>query len=345
MLRAGRDADAADVIALIGACWADYPGCVMDLDGEVPELRALATHAAGHGGAMWVWEDAGRVAGVVCVWPRQGGDWELAKMYVAAHLRGSGVAGALIAAAEGHARAGGAARMRLWTDTRFDRAHRFYEKHSYVRHGPLRVLDDRSNSIEFAYAKPLIGAVVAPLDAAAAESAVAPLAGVLTACVAAGATVSFMAPLSVARARAFWRDVARGVARGERYLFAAWLEGRIVGTVQLVLIQKENQPHRAEIEKMLVHPDARRRGLGARLLAAAEDTAAASGRWLLTLDTGPRGGAGEKLYRAAGWQEAGTIPCSSLSPDGSFCDTTFFYKRLLQPTQAAGGTLPAAAPG
>ena len=334
MLRAGRDDDAADIIRLIGDCWAEYPGCVMDLDGEVPELRALATYCAGRGGAVWVAEQDGGVVGVVCAYPLAEGAWELGKLYVAGRHRGSGVAHDLANAAERHARAHGAQRMRLWSDTRFDRAHRFYEKRSYVRAGALRVLADKSNSIEFPYAKPLIGIVVAPLDAAAAAGAEVPLAHVLIACVEAGASVSFMPPLSLDRARAFWREVARGVARGERLLFAAWRDGAIVGTAQLVLVPQENQPHRAEVAKLLVHPAARRQGIGRMLLEAVERAAAAAGRTLLTLDTGV-GGEGEALYRAAGWHEAGVIPGYALWPDGSPCATRFFYRQV-QPATGEG---------
>ena len=216
--------------------------------------------------------------------------------------------------------------MMLWSDTRFDRAHRFYEKRSYVRAGPLRVLGDKSNSVEFAYAKPLAGIAVAPLDAAAAAAAEQPLARVLIACVEAGASVSFMLPLPLQKARAFWHAAARGVARGERLLFAAWLDGAIVGTVQIAFAQQENQPHRADLQKLLVHPDARRHGIARRLLAAAEAGAAASGRTLLVLDTGPPGGAAEALYRSAGWQEVGTVPGYALNPDGTTCDTRYLLQ-------------------
>ena len=326
-LRAGRDGDAEAVIRIVGACWAEYPGCVMDLDGEVPELRALASYAGKRGGAFFVAEGDGGPAGLVCCWPHEDGAWELAKMYVAREARGRGVADTLARAVEDHARAEGAERVVLWSDTRFERAHRFYEKRGYVRAGALRALGDKSNSIEFAYAKPLRGIAVQALDAAAAASAVAPLAEVLIACVEAGASVSFMPPLPAAKARGFWREVARGVARGERVLLAAWLDGAIVGTAQLALAPQENQPHRAEVQKMLVHPAARRRGIGRRLLAGTEQAAATAGRTLLTLDTGV-GGEGEHLYRAAGWQEAGMIPGYALWPDGTPCATRFFYKRV-----------------
>ena len=154
-LRAGRDDDAAEIIALITACWAEYPGCVMDVDGEVPELRALATYYAQHGGALWVAEGQGRVVGMVATRPLEGGAWELCKMYTAATVRGAGLAQTLITSAETHAATHGATTMKLWTDTRFHRAHRFYEKNLYTRSGPDRVLHDLSHTTEFAYAKPL----------------------------------------------------------------------------------------------------------------------------------------------------------------------------------------------
>jgi GNAT superfamily N-acetyltransferase len=155
ILRPGRDADAQEVIDLISACWAEYPGCLMDLDGENPELRALASHFANAGGALWVAEDQGRVCGMVAVKPSAGDGWELCRMYVAADRRGSGVAGRLLQTATDHARAHGATRLTLWSDTRFERAHRFYERHGFVRQGPVRPLFDISNSLEFGYAKPI----------------------------------------------------------------------------------------------------------------------------------------------------------------------------------------------
>jgi GNAT superfamily N-acetyltransferase len=155
VLQAGRDDDAAGFIALIGSCWAEYPGCVMDVDGEVPELRALASYYAEQGGALWAAEADGVVVGMVGTRPLEDGAWEICKMYVLAGHRGGGLAGTLIDTAEAHARAGGATRMKLWTDTRFERAHRFYEKRGYVRHGALRELNDISNSVEYHYVKPL----------------------------------------------------------------------------------------------------------------------------------------------------------------------------------------------
>jgi GNAT superfamily N-acetyltransferase len=217
--------------------------------------------------------------------------------------------------------------MKLWSDTRFERGHRFYEKHSYVRAGPIRALNDISNSIEFAYAKPLAGVAVRRLDAAAAASAEVRLAAVLKDCVDGGASVSFLPPLDVATARAFWRRASTDVAAGKRIVLAAWADGEIVGTVQLDLATPPNQQHRADLQKLLVIGRARRRGIARLLVAAAEQAAAAAGRTLLVLDT-CAGDAAEPLYRALGWTEAGRIPGYALLADGSFCDTVVFYKRL-----------------
>lgn len=154
------------------------------------------------------------------------------------------------------------------------------------------------------------------------------LADVLVDCVEGGASVGFMAPLDRARAEVFWRDVAEGVARGERALLVAEdrARGEVVGTVQLVLGLPENQPHRADLSKMLVGRRARRRGVGAALMRAAEDAARAAGRTLLVLDTASA--EAERLYGRMGWTRVGVIPGYALLPDGRPCDTTYFYKRL-----------------
>ena len=327
VLRSGRDADAAGFIRVVSECWAEYPGCVTDIDGEAPELQALASYCAKRGGAVWAAEADGLVVGLVCTYPLTDGAWEIGKMYVARPHRGSGIAYDLVSAAEDFARARGASRLKLWTDTRFDRAHRFYEKHDFVRAGPIRVLDDKSKSIEFAYAKPLAGVAVERLDAAGAASAEVSLARILVRCVDAGAAISFLPPLAMEPARAFWRGVAGGVARGERILLAAWLDGVMVGTVQLDLAMPQNQPHRADLAKMMVHPDARRRGIAGLMLARAEAEAAAAGRTLLVLDT-REGDLAESLYRSARWTEAGRIPGYALSADRTPHATVYFYKEI-----------------
>jgi GNAT superfamily N-acetyltransferase len=154
------------------------------------------------------------------------------------------------------------------------------------------------------------------------------LADVLIDCVEGGASVSFMLPLSRERALAFWRGVADGVQRGERILLVAQEPGgRIVGTVQLITALPENQPHRADVAKMLVHRGARRRGVAQQLMAAVDDEARRAGKAVLVLDT-VTGGDAERLYARAGWQRVGEVPKYALMPDGGFCSTTFFYKHL-----------------
>lgn len=330
MIRPGRDDDAAGFIALIDACWGEYPGCIMDLDGEVPELRALATHVAGRGGALWAAEEAGTgaIVGMVATYPLNADNaWEVGRMYVARPHRGGGLARALLAGAEAHARAHGAARIVLWTDTRFEPAHRFYEKHSYVRSGSIRVLDDVSKSLEFRYTKPIRGLAVEVLDAAAAASAERILGRILVACVNDGASLSFMAPLAPERAEKFWRKISGEVAAQKSLLLAAWAEGEIVGTVQLDLAMAENQPHRAELEKLLVDPRHRRQGIGRALLARAEQVAAAHGRRLLNMDA-RAGDPAERLCRAMGWREGGRIPGYALNGDRSPAEMVFLFKEV-----------------
>lgn len=152
------------------------------------------------------------------------------------------------------------------------------------------------------------------------------LADVLKDCVEGGASVSFMLPLAHERALAFWRQVADGVARGERALLVAEDEEGIVGTVQVVLAQPENQPHRADVSKMLVHRRARRRGIGALLMQAAEAVARERGKTLLVLDTSSA--EAERLYERSGWTRVGTVPGFALLPEGGPCATTFFYREL-----------------
>ncbi|HKH92174.1 MAG TPA: GNAT family N-acetyltransferase [Gemmatimonadaceae bacterium] len=157
------------------------------------------------------------------------------------------------------------------------------------------------------------------------------LSDLLIDCVEGGASVSFMRPLTCERAEAFWRQVAHGVATGGRALLVAEDGQGICGTVQLVLDMPENQPHRAELVKMLVHRRARRQGLGAALMRAAESMARDCGRTLLVLDA-VTGDAGERLYTRLGWTRVGVIPRFALMPDGEPCATTFFYRDLAATT-------------
>ncbi len=159
-------------------------------------------------------------------------------------------------------------------------------------------------------------------------SAVLPLlTDILLDCVDGGASVSFMAPLSRDKALAFWHGVLESMARGERIVLVARdAQGAISGTVQVILAQPENQPHRADVAKMLVHRRARRQGLGEALMRAAERAAWQAHKTLLVLDTASD--AAERLYARAGWVECGRIPGYALLPGGEPCATTYFYKQL-----------------
>jgi GNAT superfamily N-acetyltransferase len=153
------------------------------------------------------------------------------------------------------------------------------------------------------------------------------LTDVLIDCVDGGASVSFMHPLSRERAATFWRRVAEGVISGERALLVAEDTLGICGTVQLVLAQPENQPHRADLAMMLVCRRARRQGLGAALMQAAERVARECRKTLLVLDAVTDGDAA-RLYERLGWVRVGTIPDYALLPMGGLCSTTVYYRRI-----------------
>ena len=153
------------------------------------------------------------------------------------------------------------------------------------------------------------------------------LADVLIDCVEGGASVSFMLPLARERAVAFWQRVARDVGTGARALLVAEDQHGICGTVQLVFDLPENQPHRGDLAKMLVHHRVRRQGLGAGLMQAAEATARECGKTLLVLDA-VTGGDAERLYTNLGWQRVGVIPRYAMMPTGENCDTTVFYRDI-----------------
>jgi GNAT superfamily N-acetyltransferase len=153
------------------------------------------------------------------------------------------------------------------------------------------------------------------------------LAALLLDCVEGGASVGFMHPLGLDKARAFWRGVADEVEQGRRALLVAQDGERIVGTVHLVLAQPDNQPHRADLCKMLVLRSERKRGIGAALMDAAERAARAAGKSLLVLDTASL--EAERLYARMGWRQLGVIPGYALLPQGGLCGTTYFYRELV----------------
>lgn len=174
-----------------------------------------------------------------------------------------------------------------------------------------------------------------PVDERVAIRAVGPqdgaepaLAEVLIDCVEGGASVGFMLPLTRERAEGFWSTTLESAARGERTVFLAEdpSTGEALGTVQVILMAPENQPHRGEISKMIVHRRARRRGVAEALMRAAESAAVAAGKTLLVLDTASADA--ERLYDRLGWQRVGVIPGYALWPDGGLVDTVLFYKQL-----------------
>ncbi|HWA80764.1 MAG TPA: GNAT family N-acetyltransferase [Acetobacteraceae bacterium] len=303
-VRPGRDSDAAGFIALIGACWAEYPDVIFDIDGEVPELRALATHYAGKGGMLWAAEaKGGEVVGMVATLPAKAeadaaSCWEIARMYVARPWRGTGLAHRLLDRAESHARAQGARRAVLWSDTRFRPAHRFYEKRSYVRVGPLRVLNDLSRTLEFGFTKPLAGVVAQPLGAAATASAARSLATIPPA-------AAPDEPVSQANSAAHWRRVAAEIAAGSRILVAAWNEGVIAGSVEIALPPPETGP--AFLERLIVPSGSGDSDVGRALLMAAAAAARDAGRSVLAAMIRD-GGRSADLLRGNGWESGAPSP-------------------------------------
>lgn len=170
-------------------------------------------------------------------------------------------------------------------------------------------------------------ASVRTMQVAEATARIDELATILVDAVANGASVNFVAGFDQKAAVAFWRGQLPGLADGSRILLVAEAEGAIVGTTVLTLAHQPNAPHRAEIGKMLVHSTMRRRGVGARLLSTAEETARKLGRSLLMLDT-QSDSDGDKLYRSCGWTPFGIVPGHSLTTDGRPHPTTFFYKEV-----------------
>ena len=165
------------------------------------------------------------------------------------------------------------------------------------------------------------------LSATEAREQLDALAAVLADCVAGGASVGYLAPFSPEDARAVYEDYVRDAEQGRRIILGAFLDGNLVGTAQLVLAVPPNQPHRAEVARVLVHRSARRRGIAQRLMAQLEHEARTEGKTLLVLDAVTDGDAA-RLYDRIGWNTVGVIPDYALYPDGRFCDTTVFWKRL-----------------
>ncbi|UQS23523.1 GNAT family N-acetyltransferase [Amycolatopsis thermalba] len=169
--------------------------------------------------------------------------------------------------------------------------------------------------------------MITRLSAAEFADAVPALAEVLADCTNGGASVGFLAPLEASAAEAWWKELAGEVAEGRVLVWAAWDGSRLVGTVQVRPARLPNAPHRAELAKLLVHRDARGRGLGRALLTEAERGARGAGITLLVLDT-ETGSPASRLYESAGWTEAGTVPDYAADPAGTLKPTTFYFRRL-----------------
>jgi GNAT superfamily N-acetyltransferase len=165
------------------------------------------------------------------------------------------------------------------------------------------------------------------LSAAEGRRHLSALAEVLMDCVEGGASVSFMPPFSKTAAESFFERVIEGVDRAERILLAAFSGSKLVGTVQVLLSTPPNQPHRADIAKLLVVRSARGQGAGRLLMEQAEQASRQVGKTLLVLDTAT-GGPAERLYTRLGWTRVGVIPKYALYPDGTWCDTTIFWKQI-----------------
>ena len=153
------------------------------------------------------------------------------------------------------------------------------------------------------------------------------LSDILIEAVADGASVSFMHPVSPEAAEAFWDRSLGAATRGERVLLGAWDADALIGTVTLLLDCADNQPHRAEIAKLIVRPSHRGRGIATALMRAAETVAVERGRSLLVLDTAEEGGAAE-LYEGLGFQRVGLIPDYAFKPHGGLNGTLIYFKRI-----------------
>jgi putative acetyltransferase len=155
-IRDARDGDAWDLVGLVAGCWSEHPGCVLDVHGEAPDLLAIATAYADKNGRFWVVEEDGRLVASVGLAPApSAGTVLLQKLYVARSARRQGLGSQLVARVETEAIERGASAIELWTDTRFEPAHRLYERLGYVRNGATRELHDLSNSVEYHYLKEL----------------------------------------------------------------------------------------------------------------------------------------------------------------------------------------------
>ncbi|WP_417713487.1 GNAT family N-acetyltransferase [Pseudophaeobacter arcticus] len=176
---------------------------------------------------------------------------------------------------------------------------------------------------------------IRPVTAAELHSLTDALTEILWACVQAGASVSFVLPFSHPDAARFWSDqIFPAVQRGDIILFGAFVDGQLQGTAQLAVAQPPNQQHRADVAKLLVHPKARRGGLGRALMQALETEARHHGKTLLVLDT-RSGDPSQRLYESLGYQVAGAIPGYCRNPSADVFEATTYLYKVLAPAALA----------
>lgn len=291
-------------------------------------------------GNFWVAEADGQIVGTVGLVDIGEQHVALRKMFVRAAYRGRehGVAQRLLDTALAWCAANGVADVNLGTTAQFLAAHRFYERNGFVQVAPEQLpasfprmaVDTRFYRLSIVrQPSSLHSALIHPVERILPETWADwrdGLSSVLIDCVDAGASISFLPPLDRATADAFWDEVAAGLRAGQIVLFGVRDAHGVAGTAHLTLSWKPNSAHRAEVNKVLVHTRARRRGIAQALMLALEAEARARGLRLLILDTRADSEA-EPLYRSLGYVEAGRIPDFALSPQGM--DTAvFFYKQL-----------------
>lgn len=301
---------------------------------DQPDLTDIPGFYQRGAGNFWVATVDDQVIGTIALREYAPGQGALRKMFVDAAYRGrAGVAGRLLATLLAWARQRRIDTITLGTTERFLAAHRFYEKHGFAPIAaetlpadfPRMAVDTRFYALAVTGAAPVIA--VWGMDAIDAREG--ELITLLQRCVADGASIGFMDPLSVEDAATYWQRVGRAVQAGDVRLWAAEVDGRLVGSVQLALEHRANGRHRAEVAKLLVDPAVRRRGIGRALMQVLEAEARALGRSTLVLDT-RAGDPSERLYDGLGYRRVGEIPNYALSTDGVLHSTAIYYK-LLEP--------------
>jgi GNAT superfamily N-acetyltransferase len=328
LIRDALDSDSAGFIELVSGVFSEHEGCPFLIE-ELPDLLRPASAYRDLNGHVWVAEVNGQVAGTLA-WTLEGDSMELHRVYVRREHRRLGIARELLSRALDEARRREVRYVDLWTDRRFLSGHRFYESMGFRRRPEMRELHDAGNSIEYHYCievyslRPVEITSVIP---AKLDEAVHEYASLLEDAVDSGASIGFLPPLSQETAVDYWAEVAGALRSGSRLLFAAHIGCRLAGSVQLDLATRPNALHRAEVMKLMVHRQARRRGIARLLMEEVERSAALHRRSLLVLDT-RRGDPAESLYTKIGYVPAGVIPRYARSSNGQLHDTVLFYKAL-----------------